>query len=464
MINIKLKEIIEDSKGILISGDKEGLEDIYIKNVVIDGRESTLNSLYVVNVTDNFDGHEFIDQAFENNAIAVFINHELDKYNPSKYYILVKNINEALFEIAKAHRKKFNVKTIGITGSVGKTTFKEMIAQVLSKKYSVYKTPGNYNSEKGVPITILGIEKEHEFAVCEMGIDHEGEMDILEDIVRPDEVVFGNVGVSHIEKLKTSENIFLEKIKICKNVNKKENIYLNIDSDSLYKYYTKHFKKDSAIWFGMNSLADVKIENITIGEDTINFDLEYENKKTNLSVLGLSKHLVYPATVSFLIGLKYNVNIEDIKEALLNFKPLEMRMNIVKLKENILLLDDTYNASPDSMCSAIETLGGTNKLNKIAILGDMLELGEDEFKLHVDLKVDLIKNNIQTVILYGTRMRELQKELLKEKNINVFYFDSKEDIYGLLEDIVKENTSILVKASRGLTLEDVSNYLIEKFK
>lgn len=454
-MKIYIDEILEATGGKLY-GNKE-TKDVYVVGAAIDSRNVKENYLFIPNITESFDGQDFIQKSFESGAIATLIQRETEDVDRTKYYIKVDNIKEAFYKLAKYNRQKYDIPIIGITGSVGKTTAKEMVATVLEEKYKVHRTYGNFNSELGLPLMVMAVEEGHEIAVLEMGTDHEGEMSLLESIAHPTDAVIMNIGVSHLEKFGTRENIYKEKANVFKNIKQKENILLNNDNDILIKY------KDTvnATWYGVNG-GDITGNVVKIEDGKVYIKVKYNEKEIEYTIPGLSEHLVYPAMAAIYFGTKYNLTQEEIASGLMKYKSLKMRMDIQKLDNGILVIDDTYNANPQSMKAAIDVLSKLEHKNKIAILGDMFELGDDSDNMHKEVGTYLIDKNVTHVILIGNNAKFIY-EGLKENTAKkqVYYFENKDEMYKQIRGIIKkDNTAILLKASRGMKFEEI----IEKIR
>lgn len=453
-MKIYISEILKATNGRLIGNNY--LEEIFVTNVSIDSRYIEQGGLFVPNITEKFDGHDYIAKAFENGAIATFISKELNKYDNSKYYILVNNIKEAFHNLARYNRDKYDISVIGITGSVGKTTAKEMIATVLSQRYNVLKTKGNFNSELGLPQMLLEMNETHDIAVLEIGIDHVGEMELQEKMARPTDAVITNIDISHLEHFKTKDNTLKEKINIFRNIKQKENILLNIDDDML-----KTINKNKVMWYGENKNADIIADKISIKNNEIRTNIRYKDKTINICIPGISKHLIYPALIAAYFGKKFNLNDEEIKSGISKYKTLEKRMDIQKLCNNITIIDDTYNANPSSMKSAIDALTLLEGKNKIAILGDMLELGDAERITHKEIGTYLIDKNINIVVAVGENMKYMYEELSKvKKDKQIYYYSNKKNLFDNLQKIILKDSIILLKASRGMAFEEI----IDKIK
>lgn len=449
-MKIYIDEILNATGGKLY-GNKE-TKDVYVVGAAIDSRNVKDNYLFIPNITESFDGQDFIQNSFESGAIATLVQRDIENIDESKYYIKVENIKEAFLKLAKYNRQKYNIPVIGITGSVGKTTAKEMIATVLEEKYNVLRTYGNFNSELGLPLMVMGIEEGHEIAVLEMGTDHEGEMSILESIARPTDAVIMNIGVSHLEKFGTRDNIYKEKANIFKNILEKEAILLNQDNDILIKF------KDAVnvTWYGQNG-ENISGNVVKIEDGKVYIKVKYNGEETEYVIPGLSEHLVYPAMAAIYFGMKYNLSKEEIANGLLKYKSLKMRMDIQKLDNGILVIDDTYNANPQSMKAAIDVLEKLEHKNKIAILGDMFELGDDSDNMHKEVGTYLINKDITHVILVGNNAKSIYEGI--SENINgkkAYYFENKDEMYKQIKEIVDTySTAILLKASRGMKFEEI---------
>lgn len=455
-MKIYIDEILKATGGKLY-GNKE-TKDVYVVGAAIDSRNIKENYLFIPNITKSFDGQDFIQKSFESGAIATLIQRDIEDIDESKYYIKVDNIKEAFYSLAKYNRQKYNIKVIGITGSVGKTTAKEMIATVLSEKYNVHRTYGNFNSELGLPLMVMGIEECHEIAVLEMGTDHVGEMSLLEDIALPTDAVIMNIGVSHLEKFGTRDNIYTEKANSFKNIKEKEAVLLNHDNDILLN----HKDEVNATWYGING-GDILGNVIKIEDGKVYIKVKYKGEETEYILPGLSEHLIYPAMAAIYFGMKYHLSKEEIANGLMKYKSLKMRMDIQKLDNGILVIDDTYNANPQSMKAAIDVLEKLEHKNKIVILGDMFELGEDSDNMHKEVGTHLIDKDVTEVIMIGEAAKHIYNELIESSTKKqVYHFENKEEMYKEIHKLIsKDNTAILLKASRGMKFEEIIDRIQE---
>lgn len=453
---IKLEDVVVAVKGKVISGN---VQDKVISTVATDSRVSMAQGLFVAIKGENTDGHKYIEGSVKNGAIATLVSDELEEYIDDVVYIKVEDTVKGLQDLATSYRLQFNIPVVAVTGSVGKTTTKDMIASVLETKYKVLKTEGNLNSEIGAPMTVLGLNNSHEIAVIEMGMDHLGQIADISKIVKPDTAVITNVGVAHLEYLKTRENILKAKCEVFENMDENTGLaILNLDNDMLATVNNR-FKK---VWYGKNEKADIRVDNITVDytDGVVRADLFVNNEKYDLVVPGLSEHLVYAAMSAIAVGLRYNMTAEETLEGVFNYTHTKMRMDTYRLKNNILVIDDTYNANPDSMKSLIDTVKKADKANKILILGDMFELGENSVSLHREVLEYVIENGITKVFVTGENMKEAVKAM---QNSIVTAFEDKETLINNLDKMVVQDSIIAVKASRGMKFENITEKILEKY-
>ncbi|MBQ8043998.1 MAG: UDP-N-acetylmuramoyl-tripeptide--D-alanyl-D-alanine ligase, partial [Clostridia bacterium] len=434
MEDIKIEDVVLAVRGKVLSGNSE---NIYISSVATDSRENMLNGLFVAIKGENTNGHKYIWDAIQNGAIAILVSEEQQDYIEDIVYIKVEDTIKSLQDLASWYRLKFNIPVVAITGSVGKTTTKDMIASVLETEYKVLKTEGNFNSEIGAPMTVLKLNASHEVAVIEMGMDHLRQISKISEIVKPDTAVITNIGVAHIEYLKTRENILKAKCEVFENLTRDGVAILNADDDMLVKV-NNDFKK---VWYGTSDSADIKVDNIVVDykEAIVKAELYLQEDKYDLVIPGLSNHLVYSAMSAIAVGLRYNIAIDKILKGIENYTHTKMRMDIYKLQDNIIVIDDTYNANPDSMKSLINTVKKANTKNKILIIGDMFELGKNSISLHIDVLQYALDNGITKVLITGDNMKQACDIL---KDTNIVYYETKEILIGDIKHIVVEDSII----------------------
>lgn len=463
-MNLKIKDILKCTNGKLIIGDTEK----ECKNYSKDTRTIKKGDTYIGIKGEKFDGSSFWKDALNNGAETVIINNiklnEIEEYKKqNKNIIQVEDTIEAIGEMAsykmKIQKQKYNLKVIGVTGSVGKTSTKDIIANVLSKKYKVLKTEGNNNNHIGLPLTILRLQDE-EIAVIEMGMNHLREISYLTKIAKPDIAVITNIGTSHIGNLGSRENIFKAKLEILEGMDKKK-IVINNDNDLLNKWYLENKNNIEIHTFGIKNESEFNAKNIKLKENSSEFICENKNEKINIEVPVGGEHFILNALCGLTVGKLLNLNNEEIKNGIKDFKLTAKRMEINHLKNNITIINDSYNASYESMKASISNLKNMNGERKIAVLGDMFELGDFSEKLHKEVGTEIYKNKIDKLYLIGNYSKFIGEEAEKEgyKKENIFYFENKDELFNNLKNNLKSGDVILIKASNGMKLFEIAEKL-----
>ena len=463
-MNLKIKDILKCTNGKLIIGDTEK----ECKNYSKDTRTIKKGDTYIGIKGEKFDGSSFWKDALNNGAETVIINNikldEIEEYKKqNKNIIQVEDTIEAIGEMAsykmKIQKEKYNLKVVGVTGSVGKTSTKDIIANVLSKKYKVLKTEGNNNNHIGLPLTILRLQNE-EIAVIEMGMNHLGEISYLTKIAKPDIAVITNIGTSHIGNLGSRENILKAKLEILEGIDKKK-IVINNDNDLLNKWYLKNKNNIEIHTFGIKNESEFNAKNIKLKENSSEFTCENKNEKMSIEVPVGGEHFILNALCGLTVGKLLNLNNEEIKKGIKDFKLTAKRMEINHLKNNITIINDSYNASYESMKASISNLKNMNGERKIAVLGDMFELGDFSEKLHKEVGTEIYKNKIDKLYLIGNYSKFIGEEAEKEgyKKENIFYFENKDELFNNLKNNLKSGDVILIKASNGMKLFEIAEKL-----
>lgn len=429
-----------------------------IKSIIIDSRIAKKGSLYVAIKGERFDGHDFIDMAVDNGASAVVSHKDVECSVP---LIKVDDTSKAFLELAGYYRDKFNIPIVSLTGSVGKTTTKEMIYEVMSTKFKTLKTQGNLNNEIGLPKTVYNLDNSYEAAVIEMGMNHKGEIHRLAKATKPTFAVITNIGVSHIENLGSRENILKAKLEILDGMKKGSTLIVNGDNDLLSNLKLENF---NVIKFGIENDCEIKAININQLDNETEFDVEYNKKKCSVKIPTVGIHNVYNALSAIAVGIQFDISVEDCAKALQNYVPAGMRQR-VKNVGKITVIEDCYNASPDSVRASLKALDElANGRRKIAVLGDMLELGNYSKTAHEMSGHEAVKNGVDILLTYG----ELSKHtynIAKENGIKECKsFIDKDKLISYLIDIVQDDDTILFKASRGMALEEVINALYKSVK
>lgn len=448
MLNLTLKEIAEYSNGSLNNSD---FADEIIDIISIDTRTLEKNDMYMPIVGEHFDGHTFIDKAIEKGAKAVFSQNDVYQ-NMGFPIIYVDDTSEALKVLAKNYRDTLDTKIIGITGSNGKTSTKDLIANIVSKKYKITKTKGNLNNQIGLPRTILDIEKDTEISVVEMGTDSFGEIEILSNIASPNIAIITNIGDSHLEILKTKENIAKEKLHILDGLAEDGVFVYNLDDPILTSEFEKLNYTGKTITYGQNPEADYKI---TVLESSNTGSLFKVNDEV-YHVTTIGGHQIYNATVAIVVSELLGISDQVIKDALMENTSSAMRTELMNL-DGFDILNDSYKSNPQSLLSALDTLKILNGYNKkIAILGDMLELGEDEEELHRKIGQEIDTDEIDYLLLYGPLSKHIYEETVDRfPEGRVLFFETKEDLVDQAKFIISKGDIILVKASRSMRLEEI---------
>lgn len=453
---LTIKELILASKGNLVCESKEFSK---VNDVVIDSRKANKDNAFVAIVGENLDGHNFINLAINQGCRTIIKNknNNVDIENKEVNVIEVDNTQIAFGDIARFYKEKFEIPYIAVTGSVGKTTTRDMIHSTISSKYNALKNVGNLNNHFGVPLTLFNLNRDHECAVIEMGMSNFKEIEYLVNMVNPQIGVISNIGYSHVENLGDRNGVFKAKMEITTNFNENSLLIVNGDDDCL-----KTLKNQKLVYklktFGFEKDNDIYCEDYDMTDDSITFTAVINGDKEKFFIPVVGKHNIYNAMSAILVGLNLNMTIEEIKDGLKAFECTKNRLDIIK-KDNITIIDSVYNASIDSMNAALNILG-RYKSRRVAILGDMFEMGEFSEFAHRQVGKTAVEN-IDILVAIGKDSEYIVKEL-QENNFNsknLYHFDNKEDAIEDLDSIIKDGDVILVKASRGMHLEKIVEHL-----
>ena len=453
MYKFSINEIVLATKGKLLKKNSNQ-EITYIS---LNSNDIKENTLFIPIIGEVNDGHKFMESAYQNGCRTFLIdkNHKFNKEDIN--LIRVKDTTKSFGYISKYYKNKFNIQYIGVTGSVGKTSTKDMIYSVLNQKYKTLKNEGNFNNEIGVPKTLLNLDNTIEKAVIEMGMSYKGEIKHLANIVEPKIAIISNIGMSHIEHFKNQEGIFKTKMEITTNITKDNILIVNGDDKFLKTLKTKKLKY-KLLTYGFEKDNDIYCNNYKINEEKIDFSCIINNKEEKFTIPTPAKHNILNALAAILVGLENNIEIKDIKKGLKHFELTKMRLDIFKT-DKYRIINDTYNASCDSMISALNVLKNY-KDRRVAILGDIFETGVYEEKIHRTIG-DNIKDNTDILITIGKSSKYIYDEAIRKgfnKN-NAYHFDTKESFIKQKDKIIKEKDTILLKASRGMALETLIDQL-----
>lgn len=422
----------------------------------IDTRKIEKDNVYLAIKGANFNGNDFAIKALEAGASIVIVdelNFNLNDIKENGNVIKVKNTREALLNLAKFYREKLGLKVIGVTGSTGKTSTKDLIAALLSAKYRVFKTKGNFNNDIGLPLMILELTSDIDVAVLEMGMSSLGEIELLAKVAKPDIGVITNVGLSHIENLKTQENILKAKMEITAFFGKDNVLIVNAEDELLRNISSDVFKVKK---IGYNHEYDVYASNIILREEETEFLAHAFGEEAVFNLPMAGKHNVLNTMLAIEVSKSLNVSFEDMVRGVENLEATSMRLQVIK-KQGLTIINDCYNASPDSMRSSLDVLSAYKNNRKIAILGDMYELGDESEKSHFEVG-KYAKDKVDTLIVIGKYIKNFKDGF---NNDNIIMYNTKEECIKELENIIKLDDVVLVKASRGVKLENVVKKLEE---
>ncbi len=430
-----------------------------ITDICIDTRKITEGCLFICIRGERFDAHSFAAEAAENGASALMVDHRLDVDIPQ---VIVDDTSTAMLRLSNWYRRKFVLPVVGLTGSVGKTTTKEFIALVLGAKYKTLKTLGNLNNEIGVPQMLFRLDYSIEAAVIEMGMNHFNEIERLSNAVEPTVALITNIGVSHIENLGSREGILKAKTEILSGMHYGCPLILNGDDDMLSTVNLED--KYPVIRYAVKNTADADFtaDDITENNGRTTFVVSYcdNTAKQEITIPTIGIHNVYNALAAFAVGYVCQVDSQAAADALADYVPEGMRQKSVSFN-GITCIEDCYNASPDSMKAALTTLSDTDGKRKIAVLADMLELGDYSKQAHMSVGEMVAQNKLDYLFAYG-EMSAYIVEKAKEMGMkNAFHFDNKEELCKNLIPVIEKGDTIVFKASRGMKLEDVINKVYE---
>jgi UDP-N-acetylmuramoyl-tripeptide--D-alanyl-D-alanine ligase len=427
-----------------------------VTGVVLDSRKVEKDNLFIATVGEHVDGHDFIDNVFDNGAIAVVC--EKAPLHAKGPYILVADSLAALKDIAEWYRMQLTIKVVGITGSVGKTSTKELISGVLERKYHVLKTEGNFNNEIGLPLTILKIRDTHEIAVLEMGISNFGEMHRLSKIAKPDICVMTNIGQCHLENLKSRQGILKAKTEIFDFMKEDGSVCINGDDDMLSTIEKVKGKKP--VTFGKGTGNDVYADQIVSkGLFGSTCDLHIHGNVQHVQIPLPGEHMVLNAAAAASVGTLLRMTGDEIAAGIATVQPVGGRSNIIR-NPALTIIDDCYNANPVSMKAALDLLSMANT-RKVAILGDMGELGVNEAALHQAVGAYAANSKTDVLICAGKLAANIAKGAKEDFDGKIFYYETQEELLDAFPSIIQKNDTVLVKASHFMKFENIVKALQE---
>lgn len=457
MIKIKIKEAAEILNAKIIGS----LDlDKYICGISIDSRKVYENNLFVPIKGMTTNGHAYIQDAIHKGAAATLWN--LDEPNPPTdiAVLLVEDTVKALQDLALHYRNKLNVKIVGVTGSNGKTSTKDITASILSQRFKTQKTLGNYNTEIGVPFTLLSLDEDCEAAVIEMGMERKGEIDFLTRLVQPDVGIITSVGLVHIDNFPSIEEIAKAKLEIINGI-KDNGLFIYFGDDPLIEHtvnstpINKGIKKQT---FGLNETNTLYLKDFYENLDGINFKVS-DDRFSELHADMLGKHQSLNSMAAILAALELGMTPEEIRLGLLKIEKTGLRNEIIKIK-NCTILNDCYKSNPVSINAALDIFELIESNKKIAVLGDMLGYREMSHDMHYNVGRDLKPHHIDELVTIGQEAKYMAKGARENTNIkSIIEFDTKEEATEYLKKYLNENCSMLIKGSRFLKLEYIANTL-----
>lgn len=457
MKNITVEDILNICSGKLICGNKKDICENFCK----DTRILQNGDVYVGIKGENFDGNTLYKKAIKNGAkVCILQGIEVDEEyikNKEVSIILVDDTIKAIGKIANFKRNLYgkDFPVIAVTGSVGKTSTKDIIASVVSEKYKVLKTEGNMNNHIGLPFTILKL-KDEEALVVEMGMNHFGEIDYLTNIAEPNIAVITNIGTSHIGNLGSRENILKAKLEILNSKNIK-NVVINNDNDLLHKWYEENKNKYEIHTYGIENSSESIAKEISLMEQSSKFTAITDDEKYEITVPVGGEHFVYNALCALTVGRVLGLSKKEIENGIKKFELTKKRMEISKIKDNVTIINDSYNASFDSMKAALKYLKDIEGERKIAVLGDMLELGSYAEDLHRKVGKEFNKNNIDVLVTVGELSKNINNVVNTKEN---YHFENNKEAEVFLNKELKQGDVALFKASNGMKFFEI----IEKLK
>lgn len=451
---LTLKEIVEAVDGeLLIKGNT-----FNYKSVEIDTRKISEDVIYIAIKGENFNGNDFAAEAITKGAILCIVEEvkfDISNLEGEASIIKVKDCKKALLSLASYYRSKLNVKIVGITGSTGKTSTKDLIAAALSEKYKVFKTKGNFNNDIGLPLMMLTMDKSHEVAVLEMGMSNLGEIEVLSKTSKPDIAVITNVGLSHIENLKTKENILKAKLEITQGLKENGTIIINTDNQMLKEANIDGFK---IIKSGIEGEIDFKAERIKLNEDDIEFSIKEDNNYYNYKIEIRGIHNVSNSLMAIAVARSFKLSHSLINKGFKNLEQTSMRLSIENIS-NFRLINDVYNASPDSMKAAIDVLANLEGKRKICIFGTMKELGQESYDSHFEVGAYAKGKKIDEILAIG----DYSNGYLDGFNGSSKMLNNIDEAAEYIRDNINKDDIVLVKASRSMKFENLISQIHNYF-
>ncbi|MFY8225465.1 UDP-N-acetylmuramoyl-tripeptide--D-alanyl-D-alanine ligase [Clostridium perfringens] len=453
MLELNLQEIVKATKGVLL---KEA--DVKeIKAVSTDTRKIEEGTMFIALKGENFNGNNYVLEAFNKGAKIAIVDEvkcDLNELKEDVALIKVQNTGRALMDLAKFYREKLGLKVVGITGSAGKTSTKDLVAAVLSDKYKVFKTKGNFNNEIGLPLMILELDSTYDVAILEMGMRGLGQIKELAEIASPDLGIITNIGISHIEILKTRENILKAKMEIATFFDKNNTLVVCGNDDFLGSLPSAEYK---IVKTGVGENFKIGAKNIALEELSSKFTVYDGEKEEEFSLDMPGEHNISNLMLGIAIAKELGVSFEEMKRGLKNIEATSMRLELIK-KDGFSILNDCYNSSPVAVKSAIDVMKNIEGKRRIAVLGTMRELGHKSEEAHEEIGKYAKENGIEKVLCFG----DFSENIKEGYGEGCTVYENKEELIKDLLNIICDGDIILVKASRSLKFEEITKALLEK--
>ena len=453
MLELNLQEIVKATKGALL---KEA--DVKeIKAVSTDTRKIEEGTMFIALKGENFNGNNYVLEAFNKGAKIAIVDEvkcDLNELKEDVALIKVQNTGRALMDLAKFYREKLGLKVVGITGSAGKTSTKDLVAAVLSDKYKVFKTKGNFNNEIGLPLMILELDSTYDVAILEMGMRGLGQIRELAEIASPDLGIITNIGISHIEILKTRENILKAKMEIATFFDKNNTLVVCGNDDFLGALPEAEYK---IVKTGVGENFEIGAKNIALEELSSKFTVYDGEKEEEFSLDMPGEHNISNLMLGIAIAKELGVSFEEMKRGLKNIEATSMRLELIK-KDGFSILNDCYNSSPVAVKSAIDVMKNIEGKRRIAVLGTMRELGHKSEEAHEEIGKYAKENGIEKVLCFG----DFSENIKEGYGEGCTVYENKEELIKDLLNIICDGDIILVKASRSLKFEEITKALLEK--
>lgn len=457
MENITVRDIVEITGGLLLCGDA----GMPLTDICINSKEIKEGDLFVPIIGERVDAHRFVESALEKGAATLTSEHSQGGAT-GKPYIYVNDTIKALQRIGKEIRNRNPIPVVAVTGSVGKTTTREMITKALSSAKRTFHTEKNLNSQIGVPITLSRMSSKDEIAVLELGISEVGQMDVLSDLVKPDMAVVTTIGVAHIEFMKTQETILREKLRIINSMKEGGTLFLNGDDALLKSAKAAEYVNCRTLFYGTSDWCDYYAKDIVYHDTYTTFTCVYGSEEVEVYLHTLGRHNVGNCVAALAVACENGIPMEVAAKGFGEFEG--QRQRIIPLENKFILIDDTYNASPDSMKASINVLCDMPCAGrKVAVLGDMYELGANEVEYHKEIGAFLLDKPIDEVVVLGTLSQNIKQVIeASDSRIKVYTFSDNEEAAIYLMATLHPGDTVLIKASNGMNLKEIVNILLSE--